>query len=125
MRKGIEAVIHFILGERWHGRPAETVEPVELEEGDEAQWFVATDCLEALSVEAMLRKPASKLGLTFSLEKCRWRGTRSQRIREWLSRWIPSLSPWHSVTEATMSAGVIKLVKKEWPTPAVLVPGDC
>lgn len=125
MQKAMEAAIHFLLGWRRVGWPAEITESVELEEGDEAPWFMATDCLEALSVEAVLRKPASKPGLTFSLEECRWQGTRSQRIREWLSRWAPSLSPWRSVTEATMSAGVIRLAKKEWPTPAALVPGDC
>lgn len=125
MGKRIDAAIHFMLGWRWAGWPAEMIAPVDLEEGDEAPWFMADDDLEVLSVEAMLRKPASKPGLTFSLEQCRWQGTRSQRIREWLSRWIPSLSPWRSVTEVTIGAGVIKPVKKEWPTPAALVPGDC
>lgn len=127
MRQGIEAVIHFILGERhqWFDGQVETIEPVELEKGEEGQWFIATDCLEARSVEAMLRKPASKPGLTLSLEKCRWQGTKSQRLREWLSRWIPFLSPWQSVTEVTIGAGETMPVKQELPVPALLVPRDC
>lgn len=125
MREGIKGAIHFMLGWRWAGWPVEMTVPVELEEGEEGQWFIATNYLEALSVEAMLRKPASEPGLTFSLEKCHWQGTRSQQLREWLSRWMPFLSPWQSVTEVVIDAGIVKPVKKELSVPVALLPRDC
>ena len=121
----IEGVIHFILGERWHGWPVEAIEPVELEAGEEGRWYITTHPLEMLSVEATLMKPASKPGLTFALERCHWEGTRSQRVREWLSRRFRSLTPWDLITRVAIDAADIHPVKHKLPTPMTLTPGDC
>jgi len=120
MRGVIKSVIHFSLGERPYGWPVQATESVRLKAGDEGHWFIATDELDMLSVEARLRKPSSKPGLTFIIEKCHWKQTKSQRLREWLSRWFPSLSPWEAITDVTIDAGRILPVERELPTPTLL-----